>query len=110
MFVQTIRILAIATVGGSAARLHVGNAIRRVAEYAEKSFRVHGACTDFDIVRLLKDAATLAPKFRKLQNQILKGQALLLLCTMRTRSARLKFYFNFQAVSKSSLTPNFFSV
>jgi len=50
---------------------------------------------------LLKNAALPHPELGELQNQILKSEPL---------NLPLKFYFRFQAVSKSSLVFNFRSV
>src|SRR4029077_3991980 len=83
----------VAAVGGPTTGLHVSNAIGMRAKHAQKSFRVHRACADFHVVRLLKHATLLHPKLRELQNQILKIEALRLF---------LKFYFSFQVVSKRS--------
>jgi hypothetical protein len=75
MLVEAIRILAITTVCGAAARLNVGDSIRCGAEYAEECFGVHCAGADFDIVRLLKDAALLHPEMREFEDQVLEIEA-----------------------------------
>src|SRR4029077_15112262 len=93
VLVKAIGIFAVATVGGPTAGLHIRNAVGRGSEDAEKRFRVHGASTDFDIVRLLQDATLLHPEMRERQNQILEVQPTGLM---------FKFYFNFQVVSKNS--------
>src|SRR6266850_2430676 len=93
MLVKAIGIFAIPTVGGPTTRLHVSDAIRTGAEYAEEGFRMHGARADFHIVRLLEDAALLHPELGELQDQILEVESAL---------SFLKFYFNFQVRSKSS--------
>src|SRR6266478_2948443 len=54
---------------------------------------MHCASSNLNVVGLLQHAALLHPKMRELQNQILKIEALQLF---------LKFYFNFQVVSKSA--------
>src|SRR6266849_4964869 len=93
MLVQAIGILTIAPVGGPTAGLHITDSIGMRSENAEERFRVHGARAHFDIIRLLKNAALPPPELREFQNQILKGGALPFF---------LKFYFNFQEVSKSA--------
>ena len=54
---------------------------------------MHGARTDFDIIRLLEHAALLDPEVRESKDQILKIQTLWLM---------FKFYFNSQVVSRNS--------
>src|SRR5260370_35678198 len=54
---------------------------------------MHCASSNLNVVGLLQHAALLHPKMRELQNQILKIEAL---------RPFIKFYFNFQGVSKSS--------
>jgi hypothetical protein len=68
VLVQTVGVLTIATVCGSAAGLNVGDAIRGGSEDAKERFGVHCAGTDFDIVRLLKNATLVYPEMRKLEN------------------------------------------
>jgi hypothetical protein len=93
VLVEAVGILAIAAVGGPTAGLHIANAVSVRPEDAEKRFRMHSARANFHIVRLLQDATLLHPKMGELEYQILKRQTLF---------ALFKFYFNFQAVSKSS--------
>ena len=62
VLVQAIGVLAIATVGGPTARLHVGDTIGSGAQDAEKGFGVHGSRADFDVVRLLENATLLHPE------------------------------------------------
>src|SRR3984893_3160209 len=92
VLVQPVGILAAAPVGGPTDRLRVRDAIRGRSEHAKESFGVHGPCPDFHIVRLLQHTALPPPKLRQFQKQILK----------REPGSLLKFYFNFQVVSKSS--------
>src|SRR5882672_1226221 len=73
MLVEAIGIFAVAAVGGPTTRLHVADAIGVEAKDTEKGFRMHRAGADFDIVRLLEDAALLYPKLGELQDQILEG-------------------------------------
>ena len=56
VLVEAIGILAVAAVGGTAAGLHVGDAIGLRAQHAQKCLGTHGAGADFDVVRLLNDA------------------------------------------------------
>ena len=93
VFVQPIGILAVAAVGGPTTGLNVGNPIGMCPKHAQKRLRVHRAGANFYIIRLLQHATLLHPKVRELKNQILEGEALWFF---------LKFYFRFQAVSKSS--------
>src|ERR1700738_3304134 len=62
---------------------------------------MHRAGANFHIVRLLQHAILIGPELREAQNQILKIQADIFF---------LKFYFNFQIFSKSSLVASFLSV
>src|SRR6266852_4046108 len=93
MLIQPVGVLAVAAVGGPTTGLNISDAISVRAEHAQESFRVHCACAYFDVVRLLQDATLLHPELRELQYQILEIEAL---------RSFLKFYFNFQVVSKSS--------
>src|SRR5437879_9321975 len=99
MFVQTVGILTVASVGGPTAWLSVRDAIRCRSEYSQKRFRVHRPCPDLHVVRLLQHAALPDPELRQLQNQILKCDS----------STLLRFYFSFQVASKSSRVFNFLS-
>jgi hypothetical protein len=94
VLVKAIRILTVATVGGAATRLNVRDAIRGGAEDAEECLGVHRAGANFDVVRLLEDAALLDPEMRELEDEVLEIEA-----------ARLGFYFyfSFQVVSNSVL-------
>src|SRR5258708_6820347 len=100
MLVQPVRIFSVATVGGPTARLSVRHAIGSGPEHAQEGFRMHCPCPDFHIVRLLQHAALPYPELRQFQNQILKCDP----------DSLLKFYFNFQVVSKSSRVFSFRSL
>jgi len=101
MFVESIGILAVASVGGPTARLHKSCAIWSRPKNTQKRFRVHGAGTDLDVIRLLQDTTLLDPEMRERQNQILEIQTL---------RRMLKFYFNSQVVSRNSRVCKFRSV
>ena len=55
VLVEAVGIVAIAAVGGTAAGLHIRDAVRLGAEHAEERLRSHGAGADLDVVRLLDD-------------------------------------------------------
>src|SRR5689334_20561441 len=85
---QPVRILAEAAVVGPPGRLHVRHAPRLLPEHAEQGFRVRGAGADFQVERLLEQAAVGRPERRQLQNEILKGHA------WRRRSRNTRSDFN----------------
>jgi hypothetical protein len=66
MFVETIWIFAVAAVGGAPARLCIDHSIRRRAKHAEKRLRMHCACANLNVIRLLEDASPLYPILFKL--------------------------------------------
>jgi hypothetical protein len=68
VFVKPVRILAIAAIGGTAARLYVRDAIRFGTQDSKESLWVHGAGADLDVIRLLKNAVAAGPEFLKFQN------------------------------------------
>ena len=68
VLVEAIGILAVAAVGGTAAGLHIGDAVRLRAEHAQEGFGAHGAGADLDIVGLLDDAAALRPVLFQLED------------------------------------------
>ena len=70
---QAIRILAEAAVVGTPRRLHVGHAPRPRAEHAKQRFRMRGAGADFEIERLLDQAAARRPERRQFENEVLEG-------------------------------------
>ena len=71
---EPIRILAIAAVGRASRGLRIADFVRLGPEHAEKGLRGHGACADFDVVRLLQDAAALGPEALQAEEQLLKGE------------------------------------
>ncbi len=75
VLIEAVWIFAIAAIGGTAARLHVGDAIRLRTEHAKKCLRVHRAGADLDIIWLLKNAVAVGPEFLKFQYKILKRWA-----------------------------------
>src|SRR3974390_1669830 len=74
IMLEAVGILAIAAVGGTARRLHVGHVPRLGAEDAEKRSRVEGAGPLFAVVRLLNYAPLFGPVPLQGEDQILKGQ------------------------------------
>ena len=76
VLVEAVGILAITSVGGTARGLHVGDTVRLGSEDAEKSFRRHGSGADFDIERLLQDAALAGPEILQLEDEFLKRKRL----------------------------------
>src|SRR5206468_9427292 len=73
MLEQTIRILAKSSIGGAPRRLNVGHVPMPGPEDAEKRFRMHGARPDFEVERLLQDAAARGPELGQFEDEILKG-------------------------------------
>ena len=61
VLVQAIGIFAVTAVGGTAAGLHVRDAIWLGPEHAQKRFGAHGARADFHVVRLLNDGSRGRP-------------------------------------------------
>jgi len=100
MLIQTIRILAVTPISRPSAGLHERHAVRLRPKNTQERLRMHRARANFHIVRLLQHAILIRPELREAQNQILKIQADIFF---------LKFYFNFQIFSKSSLVASFLS-
>src|SRR6516164_8596554 len=98
MLVETVGILAITSIGGSARGLNITDAIRSGAEHAQESFRMHGPGADFGVVGLVEHATFTTPEMHKLEDQFLKQQALGLALHSR---------FLLHGVSKSSRVPSF---
>ena len=73
MLVEAVGILAVAAVGGTAAGLHVGDAVGLRAEHAQERLRAHGPGADFHVVRLRDDAAAVGPVFLQLEDGLLEG-------------------------------------
>src|SRR6185436_17248504 len=69
---QAVRVLAEASVVGPARRLHVRHAPRLGTEDAEERFGVRGAGADFEVERLLQQAALRGPERRQLEYEVLK--------------------------------------
>ncbi len=74
VFVEAVRVIAVASVGGASAGLHVGGAVRLRSERAQEGFRARGAGADFHIERFLNNAAAAAPILFELENDFLKGR------------------------------------
>jgi hypothetical protein len=70
---QSVGILAVTPVSRPARGLDVSDFIGLRPENAEKCLRVHGAGTDLDVIRLLKDAIAFGPKCLKLKYKILES-------------------------------------
>lgn len=72
MLKQAIRIFSVSTVGGPTRRLSIRDAVRVRAQDSEERLRVHRAGTDFNIIRLLKYAPSIAPVLLQLKDEILE--------------------------------------
>jgi hypothetical protein len=72
VLVEAVRILAIAAVGGAAARLNVGDAVRIGAEHAEKGLGTHRAGPHFHVVGLLNHAAPVGPELFEFEDRLLE--------------------------------------
>ena len=88
MFEDAIRILPEASVIRPARRLHVGHTPRLLAEYAEQRLRVRSAGADFEIERLLQQAAVRGPEGGQFENEILKRHSTVVSCVGAIRAAR----------------------
>ena len=69
-----VRILAVATIGGSATGLNIGRGPVFGANGPEKGSRMESARSYFHIVRLHENAALVCPKRLQRQHKILKRQ------------------------------------
>jgi hypothetical protein len=76
MFEETVRILAEAAVVGPSRRLHVSDAPRLRTKHAEQRLRMRCAGADFEVERLLQQAAVRRPERRELEDEILESQKL----------------------------------
>src|SRR6516162_6276669 len=74
MFEETVRILSETAVGRTPRWLDVRDVPVGRTEDAKKRLRVHRACTDLDVERLLQRTPARRPEFRQLENQVLKRQ------------------------------------
>ncbi len=70
---QAVGVLAVATVGGAAARLDVGGVPGLRADGAEEGGGVEGAGAHFHVVGLQHHAALLCPVVLQGENQVLEG-------------------------------------
>src|SRR5262245_11004690 len=77
MLEQPVRVLAEAAVIGPAGRLDVGDVPVCGPQDAQQGFRMGGAGADFDVERLLQEAAIGGPELRELEDKVLEGQSLL---------------------------------
>src|ERR1019366_9498986 len=84
---EAVGVLAVAAVGGTARGLRVADFVRLGAKHAEKGFRRHGAGADFDVVRLLQNAAALRPETLQTEEQVLEGERGLGRCGLGGRHA-----------------------
>src|SRR5688572_469567 len=91
MFEQTVGVFAEAAVGRTPRRLHVRDVPVRRAQHAQERLGVHGARAHFDIERLLNDAASGAPEFLQLENEILKRHSRSGPISLNTRAERKSF-------------------
>ncbi len=87
MLVEAVRVFAVATVGGPAARLHVSDAVGLLAKHPQESLGMHRAGAHLHIVGLLKHAAAAGPESLQLEDELLEvGPA----------AGNFTFYFSFQ--------------
>ena len=70
---QAIRVLPEAAIVGPARRLDVGDAPGPRAEHAQQRFRMRRAGADFEVERLLNEAAARRPERREFEDEVLKG-------------------------------------
>src|SRR5580704_9785502 len=73
VLVEAIGIVAIAAVGWPSAGLDVGDAVRLGSKNAQKSLGAHGAGADFDVIRLLNDAAAFGPILFEVEDDLLES-------------------------------------
>ena len=76
MLEQPVRVLSEPPIVGAPRRLHVGDAPRLRPEHAEQRFGMRGAGADFEIERLLQQAAVRGPERRQLEDEVLKRHAI----------------------------------
>ncbi len=69
---QAERVFAVAGVGRTPRRLHVGHPVGLGAEDPQKALRMHRARTNLQIVRLLDDAAAIGPIALEIEDQRLQ--------------------------------------
>jgi len=72
VLVKAVGVFAIAAICGAAAGLNVGDTVGLRAEDPPLCFRTHGPGTDFDVVRLLDDAAAVGPVALKFEDGLLE--------------------------------------
>ncbi len=75
VLVKSVRIFAVAAIGGTPAGLRIHDAIRIRPEDAQKRFGMHRTGADFNIVGLLQNAPALNPVFLELEQDFLKREA-----------------------------------
>jgi hypothetical protein len=73
MFVESVGVVAVATVGGAATGLHISNPIRLSSKNPKESLGVHGSGANFQVIRLVNDATLSIPVARELEDDVLKG-------------------------------------
>ena len=71
---EPVGILAVAAIGRPPRGLRVAHAIGFGPQHAQKRLRRHGARANFNIERLLEDAAARCPKTLQAEQQLLKGE------------------------------------
>ena len=72
MLFEAEGIVPVATVGGTARRLHIRDLPRLRTENAEKCCRMHRARADFDVEGHFDHAAALRPKVLQAEDELLK--------------------------------------
>ncbi len=70
---QAVGVVAVAAIGGTARRLHIGGVPGLRADGSQEGGSVKGACTHFHVVGLQHHAALLGPEALQGKDQVLKG-------------------------------------
>ena len=72
MLEQTVGVITITTICGTAGGLYISHTPGLGAQNPQKSGRVHGASALFNVVGLCHDAFLISPEFLQFQNNCLK--------------------------------------
>ena len=88
---QAIRVLSEPAIVRPPRRLDVGDIPRRRAEHAQQRFRMRGAGADFEVERLLDQAALRGPEVLQLENQVLERHVYERRSSFNTRTDRGSF-------------------
>jgi hypothetical protein len=87
---ETIGVLAVASVGGSPAGLHIGRAPGIGAQNLEKCRRMERPGTNFQIIGFVDHAPPIGPETMQGKKQVLKGHP----CCLPRGNRRLSPYTN----------------